>query len=65
MAHHQRLLNAQRMLETTDDPIDLIAERVAFGTAAALRQRLRQILGTSLLACRRRFSTRYPRAVQT
>lgn len=57
---YQRLLHAQRILETTDESIDLIAERVGFGTAATLRQHFRQLLHTNPLTYRRRFSTRYP-----
>jgi AraC-like DNA-binding protein len=55
----QRVLNAQRMLEITDDSIDVIAERVGFGTAATLRLHFRKLLDTSPLAYRRRFSTRH------
>ena len=54
---YQRLLHVQRLLETTDDSIDLIAERVGLGTAATLRQHFRRILHTSPIAYRRRFST--------
>ncbi|MGA7558077.1 MAG: transcriptional regulator FtrA [Terriglobales bacterium] len=54
---YQRLLSAQRQLETTAASIDGIAESVGMGTAATLRQHFRQILGTSPGAYRRRFST--------
>jgi AraC family transcriptional regulator, transcriptional activator FtrA len=62
---YQRVLNAQRMLETTDDSIDFIADKVGFGTAATLRQHFRQLLDTSPLAYRRRFSTRRHRAAES
>jgi AraC family transcriptional activator FtrA len=62
---YQRVLNAQRMLEITGDSIDVIAERVGFGTAATLRQHFRQLLDTSPLAYRLRFSTRHRRAAET
>ena len=54
---HQRLLNAQRLLETSDDSIDLIAERTGLGTAATLRQHFRRMFRTNPVAYRRRFST--------
>jgi len=57
---YQRLLNVQRLLETTDDSIDLIAERAGLGTAATLRQNFRRILHISPGAYRRRFSTLQP-----
>ena len=34
---HQRIIAAQRRLETTDDGIDRVAEDVGLGTAATLR----------------------------
>ena len=55
---YQRVLTAQRMLETTDFSIDLIAERVGFGTSATLRQHFRRCLAVSPIAYRRRFSLR-------
>jgi len=38
----QRVLLAQRLLETTDDPIDRVATGSGFGTAANLRQHFRR-----------------------
>src|SRR5947207_516209 len=55
---HQRLLAAQHRLETTDDPIDRVAEAVGLQTTATLRQHFRQRLGTSPTAYRRRFGLR-------
>jgi transcriptional regulator GlxA family with amidase domain len=51
----QRLLLAQRLLETTDDPVELIAVRCGFGTAAGLRLHFRRVLDTSPLVYRRTF----------
>jgi len=54
---HQRLIAAQRRLETTKDSIDRIAEAVGLGTAATLRLHFRQRLQTSPAGYRKRFST--------
>jgi transcriptional regulator GlxA family with amidase domain len=51
----QRVLFAQRLLETTDDPVELIALRCGFGTAAGLRLHFRRVLDTSPLVYRRTF----------
>ncbi|HEV7861631.1 MAG TPA: helix-turn-helix domain-containing protein [Acidimicrobiia bacterium] len=51
----QRVLVAQRLLETTDDPVELIALRCGFGTAAGLRLHFRRVLATSPLVYRRTF----------
>jgi transcriptional regulator GlxA family with amidase domain len=51
----QRVLLAQRLLETTDDPVELIALRCGFGTAAGLRLHFRRVLATSPLVYRRTF----------
>jgi AraC family transcriptional activator FtrA len=55
---HQRLLAAQRRLETTGETIDQVAEAVGMQTAATLRQHFSRVLGTTPTAYRRRFSTR-------
>ena len=52
----QRLLLARRLLETTDRPIERIAEQAGFGTAAALRVHFRRSVTTSPLAYRRLFA---------
>jgi len=52
----QRLLGAQRRLETTKGSIDEIAEAVGFGTATTLRQHFQRAFGTTPTAYRRRFS---------
>jgi transcriptional regulator GlxA family with amidase domain len=51
----QRVLLAQRLLETSDDPVELIATRCGFGTAAGLRQHFQRSTGTSPMAYRRTF----------
>jgi transcriptional regulator GlxA family with amidase domain len=52
----QRLLLARQLLETTDRPIEQIAERAGFGTAAALRVQFKRSVSTSPLAYRRLFA---------
>ncbi|QFZ22221.1 GlxA family transcriptional regulator [Saccharothrix syringae] len=51
----QRVLLAQRLLETTDLPVHRVAERAGLGTPANLRRRLRAELGVSPDAYRRTF----------
>jgi transcriptional regulator GlxA family with amidase domain len=51
----QRVLLAERLLETTDLSVDLIAERCGFGTATNLRQHFQRIVRTSPNAYRRCF----------
>ena len=57
--HHwlltQRVLYAQRLLERTDQSVELIASRCGFGSAANLRQHFQRIVGTSPAAYRRTF----------
>jgi AraC family transcriptional activator FtrA len=55
---HQRLLAAQRRLESTDESVDEIAEHVGMQTAATLRHHFRASFRTSPTAYRRRFTTR-------
>ena len=54
---HQRLIAAQRRLETTKDSVDRVADAVGLGTAATLRHHFRQRFQTSPAGYRRRFST--------
>ena len=54
----QRVLHAQRLLETTDQPVETIAARAGFGSAANLRQHFTQAVGTSPSAYRRTFLNR-------
>ena len=54
---HQRLLAAQRCLETTGESVDAVAERVGFQTAMTLRHHFRRAYRTNPTGYRRRFST--------
>jgi AraC family transcriptional activator FtrA len=53
----QRLLLAERLLEEGDDPVELVASRVGFGTAAALRHHFQQHRHTTPMAFRQAFRT--------
>ena len=53
---HQRVLAAQRLLETSDASIDRVAELSGFATPETLRFHFRQRVGTSPAAYRRRFA---------
>jgi transcriptional regulator GlxA family with amidase domain len=57
--HHwllrQRVLYAQRLLERTDQSIELVASRCGFGSASNLRQHFQRVVGTSPAAYRRTF----------
>jgi AraC family transcriptional regulator, transcriptional activator FtrA len=51
----QRVLHAQRLLETSDLAVDRVADRCGFGTATALRTHFRRMIGTTPTAYRRAF----------
>ncbi len=51
----QRVLHAQRLLESTDLPVEVVAQRCGFGTATGLRTHFRRLAGTSPVAYRRTF----------
>ena len=51
----QRIEHARHLLETTDLPVDEVAERAGLGTGASLRQHMRAALGVSPLAYRKTF----------
>ncbi|MGK2950476.1 MAG: helix-turn-helix domain-containing protein [Acidimicrobiales bacterium] len=51
----QRVLLAQRLLETTDLPVERVAAECGFGTAAGLRVHFLRQVGTSPMAYRRTF----------
>jgi transcriptional regulator GlxA family with amidase domain len=51
----QRVLLAQRLLEETDETVDVIAERTGFGNAAVLRHHFARWRGTTPHAYRRTF----------
>lgn len=53
----QRVVRAQELLESTDLPVEEVARRCGFSTAAALRHQFAQRLGTSPVAYRRTFAT--------
>jgi transcriptional regulator GlxA family with amidase domain len=52
----RRLHRARELLEGTDLSVEEIAPRAGFGTAIALRQQFRRVVGTSPLAYRRAFT---------
>jgi transcriptional regulator GlxA family with amidase domain len=52
---NQRVLLAQRLLETTDLSVDLIATKCGIGDAANLRDHFRRLVGTSPNSYRRTF----------
>jgi transcriptional regulator GlxA family with amidase domain len=54
----QRVRHAQRLLESTELPVDVVAERAGFGTGASLRQHMRATVGVAPLAYRRTFQAR-------
>jgi transcriptional regulator GlxA family with amidase domain len=54
---HQRILAAQRLLESTSLSVDEIAGRCGFSTAVSLRPQFRRIVGTSPRAYREAFHT--------
>jgi transcriptional regulator GlxA family with amidase domain len=51
----QRVTLAQRLLETTDLPVDIIAVRCGMGVAANLREHFQRVVGTSPAVYRRTF----------
>ncbi|MEZ3162178.1 helix-turn-helix domain-containing protein [Microbacterium sp. BWT-B31] len=52
----QRVIHAQRLLETTDLGLDRVAYECGFGSAAVLRQNFTRVLGTTPTAYRARFA---------
>jgi len=51
----QRVLEARRQLEESDLPVETIAWRTGFGTAASLRDHFRRATATTPTAYRRSF----------
>ena len=51
----QRVLLAQRLLETTDEPVERVAQRCGFGSADGLRQHFTRAVSASPQAYRRTF----------
>jgi transcriptional regulator GlxA family with amidase domain len=60
----QRVLEARRLLEETDLPIDEVAWRAGFGTAASLRDHFRRATSTSPTSYRRSFRPDVSRVIQ-
>jgi AraC family transcriptional activator FtrA len=60
----QRVLLAQRLLETTDLPVDLVATRSGFGTATNLRHHFQRVVRTGPTAYRRTFRSRESSGVE-
>jgi transcriptional regulator GlxA family with amidase domain len=58
----RRVLEARRLLEESSQPIEEIAWRAGFGSAASLRQHFRRATATTPTAYRRTFSPRSPAA---
>jgi transcriptional regulator GlxA family with amidase domain len=56
----QRVLAAQRLLETSGEPVERVAQRCGFGSAAALRVHFARILGTPPTAYRATFQAATP-----
>ncbi|HET9419714.1 MAG TPA: helix-turn-helix domain-containing protein [Nocardioides sp.] len=56
----QRVHHAQRLLESTDLPVDAVADRAGLGSAASLRAHLRTLAGVSPTAYRRTFRVDEP-----
>jgi transcriptional regulator GlxA family with amidase domain len=56
----QRVLEARRLLEESDLPVETIAWRCGFGAAASLRDHFRRATATTPTAYRRAFSPRRP-----
>jgi transcriptional regulator GlxA family with amidase domain len=53
---HQRILQARRLLESSDASIEEVASRCGFGSAASLRAHFKRQTGTSPLAYRNTFA---------
>jgi transcriptional regulator GlxA family with amidase domain len=51
----QRILHAQRLLESTDLPVELIAQHCGFGSASVLRTHFKRMLDTAPLSYRHTF----------
>jgi transcriptional regulator GlxA family with amidase domain len=56
----QRLLHARTLLETSEVPIERVAQQAGFGSALSLRQHFRTALQTSPAAYRKQFRTSSP-----
>jgi transcriptional regulator GlxA family with amidase domain len=54
--HAQRVDHARRLLEASDLPVETVAQRCGFGSAAILRQHFRRVTATTPTAYRRTFA---------
>jgi len=54
--HAQRVDHARRLLESSDLPVETVAQRCGFGSAAILRQHFRRATATTPTAYRRTFA---------
>lgn len=54
--HAQRIEHARRLLERSDLPVEVVAQRCGFGSAAVLRQHFRRATATTPTAYRRTFA---------
>jgi transcriptional regulator GlxA family with amidase domain len=54
--NQQRVVRARELLESSDLPVDRVAEQVGFATGTSLRQHLREAIGVSPMAYRRTFT---------
>jgi transcriptional regulator GlxA family with amidase domain len=54
---HQRVLRAQQLLEATRLPVEEVARRCGFSSAAALRQHFKRLTGTAPAAYRTTFGS--------
>lgn len=54
--HAQRVDHARRLLEASDLPVETVAQRCGFGSAAILRQHFRRVTATTPTAYRRSFA---------
>ena len=61
--HAQRVLEARRLLEHTDLPVEQVASRAGFGSAPSLREHFRRATKTTPTAYRRTFSSAQPAPV--
>jgi transcriptional regulator GlxA family with amidase domain len=52
---NQRILAAQRQLETSDAPVEWIAQNCGFGSSATLRLHFKRVVGVSPTDYRRTF----------
>lgn len=56
--NRQRMLRAQQLLESTDEPLEQIAQLTGFGTAAVMRHHFLKVLSTTPTNYRRAFGAR-------